>query len=440
MNRIVEVSMGYQPRPAQWEVHQQLKRFSVLVAHRRFGKTVLSEKTLTDAALRLKRDHGRFGYVAPYLKQAKKVAWHYLCDSVSEIPGAVISRGELTVTVPNGMKGGAEIGIYGADNPDSLRGMYFDGVVLDEPADMKPAVWGNVIRPQLSDRLGWALFIGTPKGINLFSEMYYAAVDDPEWFAGFYPASMTDVIRPEELEMARKAMTEAQYRQEFECDFSAAVENQLITIDIVLEAMKREIREHDFEWSPRVLGVDVARYGGDRSVIAGRQGRVLFPLRKFRGLDNMQLADAVAHSIRKFKPAATFIDAGGGQGVIDRLRSLGHRIIEINFGGRAQDPIYENRRTEMWDRMADWLPAAAIPKDNDFLADACAPTYSWGENGRKRLEKKEDLLKRGLPSPDCGDAVALTHADYVGAQGQQVGTLIGRDGVAENDWDPFVRR
>src|SRR5690606_9560529 len=136
------------------------------------------------AAVGCRLPRPRYGYVAPLYSQAKSIAWDYLKHYTAPIPGVRRNESELWVELPNG----ARIRLFGADNPDSLRGMYFDGVALDELAQMKPDTWTEVIRPALTDRGGFAVFIGTPKGVNIFHDLYQQAVRDPAWFAGFYPA------------------------------------------------------------------------------------------------------------------------------------------------------------------------------------------------------------------------------------------------------------
>lgn len=219
------VSTGYRPRKLQAELHRSLKRFSVLVAHRRFGKTVFCVNELLDQALRCDRERPRYGYIAPFYRQAKQVAWDYVKAYAGPIPGASFNEGELRCDLPNG----ARITLYGADNPDSLRGIYLDGVVLDEFAQMNNRVWSEIIRPALADRQGWAVFIGTPMGRNAFYQVYdfaqqrQAAGED--WFAALHKASATGIIPTEELEAARREMAdEDRYQQEFECSFDAAIQ------------------------------------------------------------------------------------------------------------------------------------------------------------------------------------------------------------------------
>jgi len=166
----------------------------------------------------LKIPHGRFAYVAPFLAQAKEVAWEYLKRFAQPII-ADKNEGELWVELVNG----ARIRIHGADNPDRLRGAYLDGVVLDEYADMRPSVWGEVIRPMLADRQGWGTFIGTPKGRNEFYDVWARSQASADWFALILRASETGIIAPDELEDARGDMTPEQYAQEFECSFEAAI-------------------------------------------------------------------------------------------------------------------------------------------------------------------------------------------------------------------------
>ena len=195
------------------------QRYAVLVAHRRCGKTVACVQGLIDKSTTLQREHGRYAYVGPYLGQAKEVAWEYLKRFAKPII-ANKNEGELWVETVQGHR----IRIHGADNPDRLRGAYLDGVVLDEYADMRPSVYGSIIRPMLADRLGWATFIGTPKGRNGFFDIWNSAQNDPRWFTAMLRASETGLIAPDELADAGKDMTPEEYSQEFECSFDAAIQ------------------------------------------------------------------------------------------------------------------------------------------------------------------------------------------------------------------------
>ena len=216
--RIIEVP--YKPREYQQEVHNNLRRFSVLVCHRRFGKSVLSINELIKTAAGKPR--ALCAFIAPTYRQGKSIAWEYLKFYTKPLMiwGGSRNESELRIDLFNGSR----IQIFGADNPDSIRGMGFDGVVLDEYAIMSPRVWTEIVRPAVSDKLGWVLFIGTPMGHNQFWEVYdFAQRGHKDWYGKLYRSSDTKVIPEEELEQARQIMTPEQYEQEFECSFTAAV-------------------------------------------------------------------------------------------------------------------------------------------------------------------------------------------------------------------------
>lgn len=215
-----EIELGYQYRPAFEPLHRRTERFACIVAHRRAGKTVAAIMDLIDAALRCSKPSPRFAYVAPYYAQAKDVVWSYVKQYAAPIPGVTVNESELRVDFPNG----ARLRLYGADNYDRLRGIYLDGVVLDEFADQPPQAWREVIRPALADRQGWALFIGTPKGRNAFYDIYQQAVASEDWFDLRLKASETGIVAQAELDAMRQQMSANEYAREMECDFDAAIE------------------------------------------------------------------------------------------------------------------------------------------------------------------------------------------------------------------------
>lgn len=191
-----------------------------MVCHRRAGKTVATINHLIRAAVMDGRPDARYGYVSPFYAQSKDVAWDYLKRFTDPIDGVRTHESELRVDLPHGPR----IRLYGADNYDRMRGVFFDGVVLDEFGDMDPEAWSKVIRPALSDRKGWATFIGTPKGHNAFYDVWKAAQGDPDWFTMMLRGSETGILDAAELADAKRAMGEEQYRQEYECDFQAAIQ------------------------------------------------------------------------------------------------------------------------------------------------------------------------------------------------------------------------
>jgi len=215
------VETGYVPREAQTEIHKAVKenRWTVAVCHRRMGKTVAAINQLIHSSLQCKKDNPQYAYIAPTYSQAKRIAWDYLKEYTRPL-GGTANVSELRVDFM-----GRRISLYGADNPDALRGIYLDGCVIDEYGDVNPQLFTNVIRPALSDRIGWAMFIGTPKGANHFKELRDFANDDSNdnWQLKEFKASQTNLIAEAELLDAKKAMGDNKYNQEFEISFDSPI-------------------------------------------------------------------------------------------------------------------------------------------------------------------------------------------------------------------------
>ena len=214
------IETGYQPRAPQRAIHDAVaeSRFVVVVAHRRMGKTVAAINQLIHLALLCDKSNPRYAYIAPTYGQAKRIAWDYLVDFTRPL-GAVANISELRVDFY-----GRRIQLYGSDNPDSLRGQYFDHAVLDEIGDQNPKIWNEIVRPALADRVGGALFLGTPKGANHFKDFRDRAEKENGWSLLEFKASETAILPAEELAAAKKEMGDDKYAQEFECSFAAPVE------------------------------------------------------------------------------------------------------------------------------------------------------------------------------------------------------------------------
>lgn len=216
------VTIPYTPRDLFRPYHRRHNRWSCLVVHRRAGKSVACINDLVRRAVELDRVDGRFAYIAPQLNQAKDVAHAYLKRYTAPI-ALKVNEAEIWVEVPNAGGHTSRIRIYGADNPDRLRGGYVDGCILDEYADMAPSVWGEIIRPMLADRQGWATFIGTLKGRNHLWKLYEDHMDDPAWFTMLAKASETGILPQSELDDMQADMTPEEYAQEMECNPDAAI-------------------------------------------------------------------------------------------------------------------------------------------------------------------------------------------------------------------------
>lgn len=218
----------YKPRRQFLPFHKRKERWSVLVCHRRAGKTVAIVNDLIERALYTKKPHARYSYIAPFYGQAKQVAWDYLLRYSSPFRRKS-NISELMVELPND----SQVRLFGGDNPDSLRGLYHDGVGIDEPAQMKPRLWTEIILPSLADREGWAAFTGTPAGKNEFYSIWDKAQKNVAWFKLMLKASETGLLPQAELERFKTLMDEDEYAQEFECSFEAAIKGSYYGRDMI---------------------------------------------------------------------------------------------------------------------------------------------------------------------------------------------------------------
>lgn len=245
------VSIPYTPRPLQRELGHLIrsKRFGVIVCHRRFGKTVLGVNMNQQTALMCRLERPRAAYLAPTYTQGKSTAWDYMQHYARSIPDVQFNQSELRVDYPN--RGQSRI--FGADNPDSLRGIYLDRAVLDEYGLHPSKTFSEVIGPTLVDRGGRALFLGTPNGKNQFYEIAeYARAEEAkgnqDWFFRQYKASETGLLDAGYLASARAIMTDDEYAQEFECSFEASVKGAIFARE--MERARSEGRICDVPWEP----------------------------------------------------------------------------------------------------------------------------------------------------------------------------------------------
>lgn len=373
---------------------------------------------LIDGAIDAKGDLPRFAYVSPELKLARSMFWPKLKARLAPLIalGTVeLNEGTLTAKFK---ANGATIEMFGASDPDSLRGHTMRGVVVDEVAQMPGSVWDKQISPWLKKNNGWALFIGTPEGVNLFSELFFSAPKKPGWWAKRWTVYETGVYTAEQIAEERANSSENSFASEWLCDFAAQGNEQLISLSLATAASTRYFHPNDpaVLASPLVIGVDPARFGDDRSVIVRRQGLFMHPPLVFKGVDTMFLAARVALEINQHKPAAVFVDEGGvGAGVVDRLRQLGHSIIGVQFGAKAPVKGFVNLRSYMWWQMREWLGrGGAIPRDEVLIRELATPTYGFNGKGDVVLESKDDIKDRlsaiEYSSPDLADALAVTWA------------------------------
>ena len=425
------IEIGYHCRAQFIPFHRRTQRWACIVAHRRCGKTYAAIHDVLDHALRSLKTDARYALGAPTYAQVKDVMWGYLKHAVARLPGIVINESELWVQLHNGNR----IRLYALDTSyERMRGVYLDGIVLDEVADIDPRAWPEVIRPALSDRQGWAVWIGTPKGRDAFYRIWREAEKNPaEWFSQMLRASETGILPASELEAARLTMSPSVYAREFECSFEEAGVDQFISGELVIAAQKRKAERS----GPKLIGVDVARFGDDRTVLVMRDGDIIDEVNIYRGIDTMETVGRVTLAINEYRPDAVFVDVVGiGAGVVDRLRQLRYRVIEVNSGSSPMNEgVYANLRCEMWGKMRDWIKdRAQLPDRHDLADDLSAPTFRFDHRNRMLLESKAEMKKRGLPSTDIGDALALTFAHPIAPREMQA-VMYRQQPMA--DYDPF---
>ena len=212
------------------------------MAHRRFGKTCLVLNELIRKCMTNTLSSPKYGYIAPTYRMAKQTAWSYLMEYTGTIPNVHYHETELRVDLP----GKRRIQCFGADAYQNLRGMRFDGIVVDEIAMMPPAIW-EVLRPALSDRKGWLIAIGTPAGHNAFFDLFENARNSKDWYSSVFKASDTKIIDAEELEASKALMSPEQYEQEFECSFDAGVLGGIYTRAISDITEKGQITKIEYD-------------------------------------------------------------------------------------------------------------------------------------------------------------------------------------------------
>ena len=222
----MNVTIPYTPRKQQAFIHTELDkhRFSVLCCHRRFGKTVMLINHLIKSCMTNNNHQPRFAYIAPTYSQAKKIAWDYLKHYTKNLPNTKYNETELRADFFNGSR----IQLLSSENPDSIRGIYLDGAVIDEASQVSRELVDEVIRPALSDRKGWLSLCSTPKGMNnIFYDLYQKAQSEKDWFLYIARASETKLVDEEELKAALSVMGQATYNQEFECSFIGNVKGSI---------------------------------------------------------------------------------------------------------------------------------------------------------------------------------------------------------------------
>jgi hypothetical protein len=438
------IKLDYEPRPYFDAFHRRAQRFAVIVAHRRAGKSLASLMDVLHRALKNPQRDARYAFCGPTHAQIKDVIWVYLKRFTAPLPNTRINEAELSVTLFTG----AVIRLYSLDSSayERMRGIYLDGCVIDEYPDCDPRAMAEVIRPALADRMGWLVLIGTSKGRDAFYTAYRKGMKDPhEWYTAMLKASETHILPHSELEHMKRSMGVNEYAREMECSFDVEGHDQLVSGVALEEAMAR--RSPRDKGAAITIGLDVARFGDDRTVLVVREGDRLIDGKAWRGQDLMQTANQTANMAQIHNPRMICVDGiGVGGGVVDRLRHMGFSNVEdVNVGRNASDARkYANLRAECYMRMKEWLDERAsihpdFPLREQFADDCTSLNYYFDNKGRLAIEGKDELKARGFPSPDVADAVALTFS-LILAHGDVLKALMkgGQPGhYAQPIADPF---
>lgn len=290
-------------------------------------------------------------------------------------------------------------------------------IMYDEASGIPDKIWEVTEGAMTDPRAMWFVFGNPTKNTGKFRNLFN---DDGRWVTHCIDSRTCKMTNKKELAAQIKEYGEDSdfVRVRIKGEFPRVGSLQFISSAVVEQCMFWDAPFEAYYTMPIVIGVDVARFGDDRSVIVVRQGRKLIEIRTFLEVNTMQLATHVVMAIREFRPAAVFVDAVGiGAGVVDRLHQLNYEVFEVIASATPDDKdTYFNKRVEMWDRMRQWLGQGAdLPLGDESLKkDLIGIEYGFNEKEQMRLEKKADMKARVGYSSDVGDALAVTFAEFVG--------------------------
>ena len=426
----------YQGRVWDYMMQDKPGLRAVTIWPRRNGKDLIALNILLAKAI---QKTGLYLYLGPLHTQTRQIVWLGSTNDgrkfLDYIPRQLIK--------PNGVRNsqmeidlinGSMIKVVGSDQYDSLMGLNALGAVFTEYSLQRPEAW-EYIRPMMAANGGWALFNGTPRGLNHFYTLYRMAEQNPDWFCEWLTRDDTGVPTVEAIQEERLAgMKESLIEQEFYCSWTASSESVFIPLDVVAPTIKPTalLDPRAYVHEPKILGCDVAySLKGDKAVIAFRQGRKVHAVRWYQGLDNMAFAQEIGRFIKEYKPHAVFVDAGRGEGVISRLEQLGygHLVRGVHFGGKVYEEGYANMKALMWSRMAAWFanvnqpdmtdldiaPHSNEPVEEQLVTELTTPMQLIDEKNQVAVESKKSLKQRGISSPDLAEALALTFAEELEA-------------------------
>lgn len=339
----------------------------------------------------------------------------------------------------------AEAQLWSEENPDAFAGAHnHNGVLLifDEASGIPKPIWtvseGFFTEPVLHRY--WFCFSNPRRNTGEFYECFHKHRN--YWFRRNIDSRKVEGTDKNKLNqiIEKHGEDSDEARIEVKGQFPRQGDNQFISREIVEGAAVRDTVPDNH--AGLIMGVDVARFGDDTTVICFRRGRDArsIPAIKLKGKDNMEVANHCAALIDEYKPDAVCVDAGNGTGVIDRLREMQYKVKEVWFGSKSGEEEWTDHRTELWAKMREWLSGGCIPDDSDLKDDLVGPLYEFDKYERIKLESKEKMKKRGVASPDNGDALAVTFSTKVARSDIPVSRRkVNRNGgrVSGTDYDIF---
>lgn len=314
---------------------------------------------------------------------------------------------------------------WSKNNTEAFAGMHNQGkriiVLFDESSAVDDAIW-EVTEGALTDtatEIFWFAFGNPTRNTGRFRECFRKFRD--RWHHIHIDSRSVKITNKEQIKQWIDDYGEDSdfIKVRVKGEFPDVSDTQLISAELVRQAMDRQLSEHAIARAPKIFGVDVAGTGSDKSAIWMRQGLYAKRLYKKDIKDTSRFTDIIATLIERENPTIVFLDMGAmGSPILDNLRRLGYgsKVQGIYFQQSAiKDNLYVNRRAEMWHSIAQWLKDGGVlpknqPESQDIEDDLISPEYFYSNKGKLQLESKEDMKERGLPSPDDGDALALTFA------------------------------
>lgn len=355
---------------------------------------------------------GRFGYIAPSYKEAKRIAWDYWHRFAGVIPGAKPNEVDLRYDLPNGSK----IFLLGAEDPDSLRGPYWDGMVFDEYAHVHPRAFPEIVRPALASRRGWALFLGTPFGRNHFYEIYQRAQRESGFLTRCYRASESGVIAPQELESAAHDMTPEQYAQEFECSFEAALIGAYYARELEAARLHKRIRPVPWESTGSAVETfwDLGYFDETAIIFAQRMGREWHLIDYYEskgqalsGYAKVLQERPYLYGLHHLPHDADQHEIGSGKTIAEQLHALGVKPVRVHEKNTPLDGINQARLlfSRFWfdetkcygllEALANYR-ADYDEKKKTFKPE---PRHDWASHGADAFRLLACALKLGEDAP-----------------------------------------